>query len=126
MKDKEEARERSLLASVLLLGREDTSPLDALYAQVTLINIAKSYDLLWDTAGQSFDSLVRRDWRRFIRNRFLLRHPGLHIGPIREACESRKRGWPAAANIILAASPTVNLNFPDDLWHKIKELAGAK
>jgi hypothetical protein len=126
LKDKEESQERRLLASLLLLGRGDTSPLEVLYAQVTLISVAKSYELFWNVAGHSFDRLVRKDWRRFIGNRFLLRHPALYIPPISDACDSKIQGWGAAANIILAASPTVNLTFPDGLRRQIKDLAGAE
>jgi hypothetical protein len=126
LKDKEETNERRQLASILMLGREDSLPLDTLYAQVRLLDTAKSYELLWDVSGQSFDQLVRKDWRRLIGNRFQLRHPTLYIGPISEACESKKRGWSAAANVILAASPTVTLNLPDELWNKLKDLASEK
>jgi tetratricopeptide (TPR) repeat protein len=126
LKDKEQSSERRQLASILLIGRDDTHPLDTLYAQVTLINTAKNYELLWDVSGQSFDQLVRRDWRRLIANRFLLRNPGIFIGQISEACESKKGGWSAAANVILAASPTVNLDFPDELWNKLRDLASVK
>lgn len=73
-----------------------------------------------------FDILVRRDWLRLCEKRFLLHAPNIYVGTIREACESTGRGWSAAAKIILAASPTVDLTIPEDLRHKIQQLANGK
>jgi len=127
LKNGQETLERRFLAIALLLGRDGTSPLDALYAQVSLIDRAKEYEFMWGGATEeSFDTLVCRDWLRLSNQGFLLRNPNLHVYAIRKACESASRGWSATAKIILAASPTVNLNFPESLWHKIKQLADAK
>ena len=123
LRDTRQPGERRYLAAVLLLGREDTSPRDALYAQVTLFYAARDCELLRDTGGAALDELMRRDWLRFCDNPFMLSLPRLYVGAIREACESADRGWPASARIILKASPTTNLTIPDDMRAKLEAIA---
>src|SRR5438874_3512010 len=119
LKNPQETIERRVLAAVLLLGRDDTSPLDALYAQVVLVDRIKEYEIMWGkVTEESFDTLVRRDWLRLSNQRFLLRNPTPHVFAIRKACESASWRWSAAAKIILAAIPTVNLKLPESSWQK--------
>jgi hypothetical protein len=79
--------------------------------------------VLWNSAGESFDILVRKDWQRFSDNPFLLRNPSLYVDTIRKACDSKNRGWSAAANIIRVAIPTVQTKFSESLLNKLRELA---
>lgn len=123
LRDSGEPGEKRFLAAILLLGREDTSPQDALYAQAALIDATKDYELLRDTAGEAFDGLVRSDWWRFCDNPFMLRSPRLYVDAIRRACESRGSGWPAAARIILSALPTTNLTIPGTMCARLEEIA---
>ncbi|NQU61941.1 MAG: hypothetical protein HQ512_12490 [Rhodospirillales bacterium] len=123
LKNNQEAFERRFLASVLMIGRDDNGPPGTLYAEGFIIGNAKNYEFLWGVAGKNFSALARKDWQRFSEKRFLLRNPDLHVDAIREACELKKQGWSAAANIILTAIPTVNLNFPEDLREYLQELS---
>jgi hypothetical protein len=123
LKNDQEPADSRLLAALLLLGRDDTSPLEALYAQAMLIGKAKDYDLLRSSAGESVDQLVRKDWRRFSHTPFLLRNPKLHVETIREACRSKSRGWSSAAEIILTARATVKLSFPESLLVTLRDMA---
>jgi tetratricopeptide (TPR) repeat protein len=123
LKDQGETYERRLWASVFLVGNDETTPNDALYAQAVLINHAKDMRILREVGGNSFDELVRRDWKRFLEAAFLLRNPRVHVDGIRSACESADRGWSAAARIILIAHPTATLELPRDILDKLKEMA---
>ena len=123
LKNAQEPLESRSLAAALLLGRDDSSPLEALYAQAILVDKAKDFTVLWNSAGESFDILVRKDWQRFSDNPFLLRNPSLYVDTIRKACDSKNRGWSAAANIILVAIPTVHTKFPESLLNKLRDLA---
>jgi hypothetical protein len=118
-----ETAETRSLAAALLVGRTDTSPENALYAHVTLVDRAKSYDTLKETAGGSMDTLVRRDWLRLCERRFLLREPGIHVGAIRQACTSDAAGWPAAVRIILAAIPATSLEVTESLRVSLRMVA---
>ena len=118
-----ETAETRSLAAALLVGRTDTSPENALYALVTLVDRANSYDTLKETAGGSVGALARRDWLRLCENRFLLREPGIHVGVIRQACASDAVGWPAVARIILAAIPATSLGVPESLRASLRMMA---
>lgn len=119
LKDQNEPYERRLWASIFLVGNDETTPNDALYAQATLLNHANDAKVLREVGGVSFDELVRRDWKRFLGTAFLLRNPRLHADEIRSACESVDRGWSAAARIIKAAHPTTTLGLPRDFLDKL-------
>jgi hypothetical protein len=123
LQDNRQQGEKRVLAAVLLLGREDTSPQDALYAQAALIDAAKDYEILRETAAEAFNDLVCKDWRRFCDNPFMLRSPRFYVEAIRLACESRGGGWPAAARIILSALPTTSLTIPKSMRARLEEMA---
>jgi tetratricopeptide (TPR) repeat protein len=118
------AGERRVLAAALLIGRDDTSPHDALYAQAMLIDASTDSDLLRDAGGDAFAALTRADWLRFCDNPAMLRSPRLYADTIRRACESGSGAWPAAARIILAATPATSLTIPTSIRSKLHDLAG--
>ena len=123
LRDTREPGGRRALAAVLLLGRDDSSVQDAFYSHVTVMDATKDYECLQDSAAESFDALVRRDWLRFCDSPFMLRSPRLYVSGIRQACESGAQGWSAAARIILAGMPTTNLNVPESIRRRLEELA---
>lgn len=123
LKNIQELPQRRLLAGILLLGRDDSTPEDALYAQVIVIEKARTFELLMEVAGESFCGLVRKDWQSFCDKRFLLRSPNLYVDSIRKACDFKKLSWSAGASIILAAYPTVALNLPKSILENIKQMA---
>jgi hypothetical protein len=123
LRDTREANEKRMLAAVLLLGRDDSSVQDALYAQVTVLEASKDHELFRSLAGESVDALVRRDWLRFCEIPFMLRSPRLYVDSIRRACDSRSVGWSAAARIILAGLPTANVSLAESIRGRIEELA---
>jgi hypothetical protein len=124
LRDTRESSGSRMLAAVLLVGCDDTSLQDAVYAQVAVMDAAKDYELLRDVAEESIDALVRRDWRRFCENRFMLRSPELHVRGLVQACDSRIVGWSTAARIILAGLPTTNVNVPESMRRRLEEVAG--
>lgn len=123
LRDTESTPELRATAAVFLVGRDDTGPDDALYAEAVILVSAAAYTIVRDAAGASFDRLVRKDWRRLCERRFLLRNPGLYVGAIRQACESPTTGWSAAARIVLTAAPTTQLNLPETMRAALEALA---
>ncbi len=87
------------------------------------MDAAKDYELLRDVAGETVDTLVRRDWLRFCDNPFMLRSPRLYVTGIRRACDSGMVGRSAAARMILAGLPNTNMNVPESMRGRLEELA---
>ena len=115
-----------MYSAAFLLGREDSSPNETFYAQSIILNAIDNAELLRTTAGNSFDSLVRKDWRRLSQKSFLLIRPGNYVPDILRLCDAAHEGWPSAARIIRAAAPTVNLRLPASLLDKVNRIAEAQ
>ncbi len=96
-----------------MCGSPDTDARGALYAHAIGFAVADRCQWILQFSGRGFAALIRADWRRLSDAPFLLRNPRLYVGAIRDAWDAFADGehWRAAARMILAAVPAVNLNI---------------
>lgn len=126
LKDQARPAEARIWAAIFLMGHEDASLLDTVYAHTILVNNAKDYKILLDVGGPSVDELIRKDWQRFRKATFLLRNPKLHVDTIQSACEAAATGWPSAARIVLAWNPATELRVPNEMLEALRRIVASE
>jgi hypothetical protein len=124
--DQQESYQKRLLAAILLCGLEDTGPFGALYAHITVFNFLAQDSIRREFASSPLAAIVRRDWRRLIKEPALLRYPRLYVDDIRSACDepsTPREDWRAVARILQSAIPAVNLRVPTEIRDRLRAIA---
>lgn len=107
-------------AAGILLGHESIDPRALLSTHASLL--MSSGLQIAEKLAEDIARAVSAAWLVVSERRFALVLPNLNVPRIIDACKSDKKGWAKVAQIMLAASPAVELRLPGEVIELARRL----
>lgn len=107
-------------AAGVLLGHKSIDPRALLMTHASLL--MSSGTQIAEKLAEDIARAVSAAWLTVSERRFALMLPNLNVPQIVDACTSKNKGWAKVAQIMLAASPAVDLVLPHDVTELARRL----